>query len=108
MIKKCEMERGPGVSQLYIRQTLSGKIILMPAEITDDIFLAGNIHEITSFYKLISKQYNVSKIIIDNQINFNGCNITQDSRGNIIKDMSRFLFSLQLVKIRKSSDEVQA
>lgn len=98
-----------GVSQIYIKRDKNGMIIMIAAKVTDEILLACNISDLNDFAEDISKRYKVRKIIIDDTIQFNGCNIYQDNEGNITMDMSNFLSNIKPISIdkarRKQSDE---
>lgn len=69
------------------------------AKVTDDISIAGSIPSITQFATDICKRYKVRKVIIDNHIQFNGCEITQDRNGTIYMDVSNFLRKLSPIRI---------
>lgn len=79
-----------GMSQMYIKRDADNRIVLVAVIVTNDILLAGNIELLNQFAEEISTRYKVRKIIIDDMINFNGCQISQDSVGNVSMDMSSF------------------
>lgn len=68
---------------------------------TDDILIAGFIPDLYTFAKVISGRYRVRKVIIDNDVQFNGCEISQDVLGNIRMDISAFLDKLEPIPITK-------
>lgn len=90
-----------GVSQLHIKRDSDSKIILIATKVTDDILIAGKIPGLTHFTKAISKRYAVRKSIIDEEIQFNGCLISQEDYGNADMDMSEFLIKVKPMVIEK-------
>lgn len=82
------------MGQIYIKRDDQNRIVIIAVKVTDDILLAGSIPHLNKFAEEISDRYKVSKVIIDDTINSNGCTITQDERGNISIDMTEFLSKL--------------
>lgn len=72
-----------GMDQLYIHCIGEGKVVLLAAKVTDDIFVAGSLKEITDFSTSISKRFAIRNDIFDDCISFNGFEIHQDSSDNI-------------------------
>lgn len=95
-------ERILGVSQLYIKRDRNRNIILIAAKVTDDILFAGKISALHHFTAVISKRYSVRKSIIDEEMQFNGCTISQDTLGNIHMDMSDFLNKIKPVEVENN------
>lgn len=88
--------------QMYIKITEIDQRVMVAVKLTDKILLAGRIPDLQQFAKDISAKYKVRKIITDDDFNFNGCNITQNSRGNIRMDMTEFIAKLKLIQFNKA------
>lgn len=74
---------------------------MIAVKVTDDIPVAGAITDIIAFARDISNRYKVQKITIDNDIQFNGCEISQDVNGNIRMDMSSFFHNVKPITLHK-------
>lgn len=61
MVHEARFERIRGVDQLYVSRDHTGKLILLAAKVTDDIFIAGSITEMNRFSEQISLKYKVRK-----------------------------------------------
>lgn len=49
------------------------RLILVIAKVTDDILMKGHPEEMERFSEMIQKKLEVSEIIIDEAVHFNGC-----------------------------------
>lgn len=88
LISNAAMERVTGVDQLFVKRNIDGTILMMMAEVTDDLLIVGSRLYIESFVKKLEKRFPISKAVLDVPIRFNGCMIKQDSRGDISMSMS--------------------
>lgn len=89
----------------------NNKIILLEAKVTDDIQLAGSITALTDFLKGITRRYKVRKVIIDDDIQFNGCEISQNYKGDTRMNMSNFrrkLAPIPMEKMRRKQEKTAA
>ena len=50
---------------------------MIVVKLTDDVLLAGKTKDVKVFSRSLSKQFKISKVIIDNEITFNGCQISR-------------------------------
>lgn len=102
-------ERVFGVSQLFVKRNKMGKIIIIIAKVTDDLLMGGSPSEIQNFATEIKKRFDVSKVIIDGAVHFNGCTISQDEEGNVEMSMFDYMAALRPIDIgsarRKMYDE---
>lgn len=70
-------------ASIVCQMRFCGRILILLAKVTDDMFIAGLTTEIKSFIDHICGRFPISKSIVNNCIKFNGCDITQDEQDNI-------------------------
>lgn len=99
-VSEYGLERVFGLSQLYIKRDTHEKILITP-KVTDDILLASKIPALNAFITVISERYAVWKSIINDEIYFNICSISQDTDGNIYMDSMNFLNKIKQIQIEK-------
>lgn len=56
---------------------------MLLAKVTDDMLIAGSTAEVKAFITQISGRFPISKAIVNDEIKFNGCDISQDGEDNI-------------------------
>lgn len=81
---------------------------MLAANVTDDILVTLPIPALTDFSNEISRKYKVRKVILDDAVQFNGCEICQDHKGDIRMDMSnvvRKLTQIPLPKMRRKQEK---
>lgn len=69
-------------------------MIFLATKVTDDILIAGSITGMNHFCEQISRKVNVRKVIIEDRIIINGCEIYQ----NVLDDL-RLCMNRELSKI---------
>lgn len=78
-------------------------------KVTDDILFAGKMDAMNNFVKLIRQRFEISKEIVYQPVNFNGCKIEQDKEGSISINMDEYMRKLEGVEVdrvrRKQTDE---
>lgn len=102
LLNDMDMERVTGISQLFLRRRQDGSIAMIMAKVTDDLLFAGTIYDMKDFSRRIGQRFKVSKTIIDQPINFNGCRIVQDTEGNITMDMSSYTSSIRDIDVTRN------
>ena len=102
MIEQAGMERVHGISQLFIRRDTSGNVQLLIAKVTDDFLLGGTHASMKHFTELLKQRFDVGKVIIDDKIHFDGCEIAQDDVGNITLSMTRYLERLIPIELSRT------
>lgn len=75
MVRKAHFERLRGIDQLYVKRDHTGKAVLLAAKSTDNILIAENITGMNRFSQHISEKVKVRKMIIDDPITFDGCDM---------------------------------
>lgn len=109
LLEELGMERVYGVSQMFLRRNEESEIIFILVKVTDDILFAGKIDSMNHFVKLIRKRFEISKEIIDQPVNFNGCKIEKDREGSISINMDAYMQNLEGVEVdrvrRKQTEE---
>lgn len=95
-------EQVRGISQLFLKRAEDGSISMLLAKVTDDLLISGKTDVLKNFLQQLTKKFKVSKSILDSQIDFNGCRITQDEEGNITMDMKKYVDSIQSLDITRS------
>lgn len=77
LLHQTEFERVSEVSQLFIlREKPTGLKLL--AKLTEDLLIAGSITDINDFAITLRKRFEISKVIVDEDIIFNGAKSSQD------------------------------
>lgn len=77
LLKEAGFERVFGVSQLFTLRNKQGEIIMLIAKVTDEILMGGDPDIMRHFAEAIAKRFEVSKVIIDDAVHFNGCRLSQ-------------------------------
>lgn len=91
LTKNSGLERVPGVRQLFVKRRKDGEITLMISKITDDALVAGTPTNLKEFSAMLSQKYELSKVVLDEQMNFNVCNITKEENGGVTIDMIEYM-----------------
>lgn len=99
LLSDANFERVFGVSQIFVKRSSDGGIVMLMAKVTDDLLMAGSVEDIKEFVELIGKRFPISKAIIDNRIKFNGSEITQKADGTVILSMEEYLMEMQPIEI---------
>lgn len=107
MLEDLGLERVFGVSQLYAKRDKNGRILFLLAKLTDDLLMAGSDACIREFTDKISKQYTISKSIIDAEMKYNGCIIRRDEHGTTSMSMESYVHDIRPIHI-DSHRETQA
>lgn len=93
------MERVIGLSTLFLKSDTNDNVILLVSKVTDDFLLGGTKETIQRFTNLLKERFDVGKIIIDDMIHFDGCEIEQDDQGNILMCMARYIERLRPIEL---------
>lgn len=93
------LERVPGISQMFIRRGKGGEIKLMVSKVTDDILMAGSAHDLRQFASTMAQEYKLSKVVIDDEIQFNGCTIRKEEDGHTTIDMVEYMDRISQINI---------
>lgn len=91
MLTEGGLQRVCGISQLFVKRDTHGSICLLVAKVTDDFLLGGSVGEMQLFVDNLQKRFIVGKIVINQKIHFDGCEITQEGDGSICMSMFRYL-----------------
>lgn len=107
MLENFGLERINAFSQLFVQRNEAEHIILIVSKVTDDFLCDRNEREI-KIIKLSAK-HTIGKIVIDEMFNFNGCEVSQDSDGNVGFTMQRYVYRIKAIDIsrerKKQRDE---
>lgn len=68
---------------IYIKDSLQS---LMTAKVTDDLLMKGTEQCVRSFAKSSEDRFDVRKLLINETISFNGCDITMSEDGSVSLD----------------------
>lgn len=90
------------LSQLFFKQNLQGQISLIIAKVTNDFLFDGSCRTMRASTDLLKKQLGVGKVLIDEKLQFDGCEIEQNKNGFITMSMNRFLERLKPIDISRS------
>ena len=102
MLEHVGLERVIGLSQLFLKRDAKGNVILLVAKVTDDFLLGGTKEAMQQFTNLLEKRFEVGKVIIDDMIHFDGCEIRQDEQGNILMSMARYIERLRPIELSRT------
>lgn len=91
------------LSQIFIKRDYTGRIRLIIAEVTDDIFMEWGIPDIVKSADRIIKRFKRYKTILDNRINFSGSRIEQNSDGHITLSMNEFTTAIPCISNSRAS-----
>ena len=101
MLNDAELERIHGLSQLFTQRDSTGRIILLVAKVTDDFLVRGSVAAIDCFLSKLRKRFLVGKVVVDSQFYFNGCEIEQDTEGNIKMSMICYVERLKAIALSR-------
>jgi len=102
MLEGGGLERVSSISQLYIRINSVGTIILVVAKVTDDLLIARRVQLMNQCIEALSKRFEVGKSLVDSPFHFNGCEVEQDTVGNIILAMKGYMKQLVPIPLSRS------
>lgn len=109
LLNDAGFERIYGVSQLFVERDRSGTITMLVSKVTDDILMGGSTQHMEVFAARIKKRFEISKVIVDGIIHFNGCILTQGSAGGIEMSMETYMEAIPSIPVptarRKQHDE---
>lgn len=111
MLSEGDLETVFGLSQLFVQRDATGKVILLVAKVTDDFLIGGNVKDIRNFIEKMKRRFAVGKAVVDKPFFFDGCEIHQDTAGNITMSMKRYVERLKpitLTKTRRSQEQEMA
>ena len=102
MLDKAGVERVFGIPQLFAQRDGNGAIKLLIAKVTDDFLLGGSPKHMQMFIDKLKQRFDVGKVIIDDKIHFDGCEIEQDREGNITMSMQRYVERLNAIEVSRT------
>lgn len=90
---------------MYVWRNNDGSIKALLAKITEDLLNIGSISVIQKFADHVKRRFEVSTVIIDGEVLFNGCHITQSADGDVKLSLESYLSKLRFKDdIEKSED----
>ena len=109
MLDKTGLERVLGISQLFIQRDARGAIKLLIAKVTDEFLLGdllgGSQRDMQIFIDKLKRRFEVWKVIRDDKIHFDGCEIEQEDNNDIITfffESKHFIYSVRNVHSRET------
>lgn len=102
MTEHAGIQRVFGVSQLFTKRDLTGKIILLIAKVTDDFLVSGPLSKINDFMEDLKKDFDVGKIRIGNHFTFNGCEVSIDADRNVTLSMEKYIRRLKPLQVSRA------
>lgn len=102
MLTEAGLERILGLSQLFVRRSEDGSICLLIAKVTYDFLLDGTLEEMQKFIDELQKRFIAGKVVIDQKLHFDGCELEQDSNGDIKMSMIRYLERLKPIMLSRT------
>lgn len=83
LLESAAFQQVPSVSQLYVWRNDSKSIRVLLIESTENLSIIGDVSVLSQFMNQTKKCFDVSKIIIDDDMLFNGCHILQSLHGDL-------------------------
>jgi len=87
LLDEAGFDRIFGISQLYRLRDVYGRTRLLIAKVTDDLLMSGSVAAIEEFTRQLQGRFEISKVVIDTKVEFNGCTLSQTSHGDIRMSM---------------------
>ena len=107
LLNTAKMELVNGVSQLFLKRSSRGDIILMIAKVTDDLLMAGSVEYMRWFKDIIGKRFPISKCIVDSTVQFNGCRISKSKHGDIEMSMDAYVTAIPFLFVDRDRRKEQ-
>lgn len=102
MIDVLSFSRIPALSQIFVKRSNSGLITLIVEKVIDDFLIAGNLPDIEWFIAEAEKKFEIGCTVVDEDIKYNGAEITQNSHGTIHLSMREYSTRLKMVQLSRS------
>lgn len=99
LMEEGVFEKFYGVSQLYIQRDKNGMPTIILAKVTDDLLMAGDKIGMENLVEDIKKRFELRKVIIGENITFNGGDIRQAHDGSVTLDMDSYVQSICFIKV---------
>lgn len=91
MLTEGGLETVFGLSQLFIKRSLAGKVVLLVVKVTDDFLMGRHKVKIETFIERMRRPFDVGRSLIDKSFYYDGCEIHQDVYGNITMSMKIYV-----------------
>lgn len=79
-----------------------GKISMILAKVAEDILFTSDIPKMKEFYKLLTAKFKVSELLLDEDIDLNGCRTCQDKDGGIRMSMDDYMKRINPTEITRT------
>lgn len=99
LISLAKFVRTLGISQLFVRRGNRGEIQMIAAKITDNVLMKGNIGTMRTMVAEINDRLTISKVVIDEEIDFNESIISQNKNGNIYFSTQRYMNKIKPIYV---------
>lgn len=86
-----KIERVFGISQRFIERDISGSIVVLVSNDTDNLLLGGSLNAFQGCVDRLKKSVAVGKVWINDKLLFDGFQIEQTNDGSIRMSMVRYL-----------------
>lgn len=90
-----------GISQLFIRRADDGSLRMIVAKVTDYFLLEGAVEDMQNFRDRLAKRLLVGKVILDQKLHFDGCEIEKLPDGSIRMSMIRYIERLKPITMSR-------
>lgn len=101
MLEEYGLEIVHACSQLFVFGNKEQHIKLTIAKVTDDFLCGGGQSDIQLFMTTLARTYTVGKIVVKQNFDFNGREISQDMTGNIRLTMRTFVECIRPIDISR-------
>ena len=102
LTKEARFERVQGVPQRFARRGTEIAIQMLLAKVTDDLLMTGSIRDIEIFTAHIRERLPISKEIINDDIKFNGADVTQDKHESVVLSMEKYRGNIKPILLDES------
>lgn len=105
MLNDIGLEYGHGFNQLFVKRKEYRKTILLVAKVTDDFLCSPTLETVNGFMAHLSYKFEVGKVVVEKEFQFNGCEIRQDILCNIRMTMRRYLERSMSIRISRNRNK---
>lgn len=86
---------------MFVKRGMDGTSPFILIKLSDEFLFAGPIEVMKEFMEVFKKRFELSKAIMNSEINFNGWKLSQDDHRNINMSMSDHVASIQSLIVSK-------
>lgn len=105
MLQEYVLEIVHAISHVFAQRDNNGGILVIIAKLTDEFLCGGHEREIKAFMEVLSTNFTVGKVVLNDKFNFNGCEVYQDKTDNIVLTMKRYTYRIKPIQISRERNK---